>query len=747
MKASEVRQLSNFGILIAIVIVIAAGWALYRSTLSQIESSRLVGRSHEIIKSIVELNGSMSRASAAQRGFRLSGNEDYLAERDKALNSANTSLALIKTLTANDPIQQENLSALESLIKQRTERFSFTERARRNEGIESSQTLVSSGIGSGLTTKIYDLTNKLIDEEQRLLASRVSNLEKQNQTVKGVLIIAILVAVIMLIPGYLGFAIQTKASELAETKLADINDGLVGIVFQLKYPRQGEPHYTFISSGITRVLGFRPKDAMVSFDKILGSIHEEDRPKVLAYLAKVVENKTDFSFDYRMRHFDGTYRWLHTEASIKRESDGGLLVNGFSYDIGRQKQLEIELQNAKEAADAANRAKGTFLAMMSHEIRTPMNGMFGMLELLSLSKLDTDQRYKVALVRESGKTLLRIIDDILDFSKIEAGKLDLRPEATSIRDVISSSCNLFLSNASSKGAEIRESVDNEISDLLVVDQLRLKQILNNFLSNAIKFTPKGGTIDIGAELVDRADGKEWVQFSVKDTGAGISPENQRLIFKPFSQGDSITSRRAGGTGLGLAICWRLAELMGGSIEMQSTLGRGTLMAFIVALPVADKLHLEEDNFAGGSDDPRTTGKRRGFAPETSAAESDKRLVLLVDDNLINRQVLMGQLNSLGYSAESAEDGFVAMEKWKSGRFNMVITDCQMPEMDGYELTRRIRLLESSNGSTRTPIVACTANALVGEEQTCLAAGMDDYLAKPFDLSRLRETLDRWLPIA
>jgi signal transduction histidine kinase/CheY-like chemotaxis protein len=422
-----------------------------------------------------------------------------------------------------------------------------------------------------------------------------------------------------------------------------------------------------------------------------------------------------------------------------------LLYRGIRREMAARTEVEQALVAAKEAADTANRAKSTFLATMSHEIRTPMNAVLGMIELLSLTKLDAEQRTTVEIVGESGKSLVRIIDDILDFSKIDAGRLEIRPEVASIKEAVEGVVNIYSGNASSKGLLLRPVIDPRISPAVWADPWRLRQILNNFVSNAIKFTTKG-SIEIQVELIERADAEDRVRFSVKDTGIGISPEDQRQLFQPFTQAEGDTARRFGGTGLGLAICRRLAELMGGSIEMVSELGKGTTMVLIVSLPIANPEDLKKTGRKATPDLLGTATRSRRAAPSVAQARMEGTLVLLVDDHPTNRLLLMRQVHALGYAAESAENGVEALEKWKSGRFAMVITDCNMPEMDGPELARSIRRLESANGGKRTPIVACTANALGGEAELCFAAGMDDYLPKPVELTELLKKLDGWLPI-
>ncbi|HEX2545998.1 MAG TPA: MHYT domain-containing protein [Ramlibacter sp.] len=403
----------------------------------------------------------------------------------------------------------------------------------------------------------------------------------------------------------------------------------------------------------------------------------------------------------------------------------------------------VAAELAKQEANAANEAKSTFLATMSHEIRTPMNGLLGMLEMLSLTKLDASQRSTLRVARESGKSLLRIIDDILDLSKIEANRMDIRPEPTRVRHLVEEVRDAFMANASSKGLVLSCRIDPRISPALMVDGLRLRQILGNLVSNAIKFTQRG-EVYITADLMERAAGRDRLRFYVKDTGVGISPEDQRKLFTPYTQADLGSSRRHGGTGLGLAISRRLAELMGGSIDMVSEPGNGTTMILDVTFGMADPAMLPALERPEGH-------AAMSPAPVSEPAplvehEPGKPLVLVVDDHATNRLLLASQVTALGYSVESAGNGAEALALWKTGRFSLVLTDCNMPVMSGYDLARSIRDLESARPGARCPIVACTANAMNDEVDHCAEAGMDAYLVKPMDLGTLMDELTRWLPL-
>jgi two-component system sensor histidine kinase EvgS len=406
-------------------------------------------------------------------------------------------------------------------------------------------------------------------------------------------------------------------------------------------------------------------------------------------------------------------------------------------------EARLEAEAAKSAAaDAANSAKAIFLAFMSHEIRTPMNGMLGMLELLGLTSLDEEQRSTLNVIRASSSSLLRILDDVLDFSKIEAGQMEICPEPSSIPQILRDVERTYVSMAQQKGVTLVSRADPNIAPLLRVDALRLRQILGNFVSNAIKFTAQG-SVEILAEHAEDTNGLEHIRFLVRDTGIGVSAENQRRLFQPFSQGNAHEARRAGGTGLGLTICRRLAEMMGGSVEMTSQLGRGTTMSLRLAF---ERVGPEAASTALNPTAPSGAAVSRRRLLSVAQAEQNRTLALIVDDHPTNRLLLQRQMNTLGYAVETAEDGEQALRLWETGRFALVVTDCEMPGMDGWELARRIRAAEAVRGSNRTPVVACTARALESEVAKCLQAGMDDCLVKPINLTRLQQMLEKWVAL-
>jgi len=512
-------------------------------------------------------------------------------------------------------------------------------------------------------------------------------------------------------------------------------------VFQYRRFQDGRGRYVFLSGGFERLRGVDRKAALADPEKVLGTVVEADRPGLAAAIDAGEKSGAVLEHEYRARCPDGRILWIRTSAAVRRQPDGTLLWSGQWSDVTERVNLGRALQESKEAAEAASRAKTTFVATMSHEIRTPMNGVLGMLELLGRTQLNPEQSAMLQVVRDSGKSLMRIIDEVLDFSKIEAGKLDLSLEPGSIATIVEGVYSSYASIAAEKGLSLTREVDARIGPAVMVDALRLRQVLGNLVSNAVKFTAQG-EVALNAELIERADGHDLVRFTVRDSGIGMSEAEQKRLFEPFMQAGVATSKIYGGTGLGLAICQRLVTLMGGVVGVLSEPGRGSAMMATVPFALADPSRLPIE--ASGEAQHAATPRRA--APTPAAAQAEGTLLLIADDHPTNRMILLRQAHLLGYACEAADDGFEALEKWRSGRFALLITDCDMPGMSGYDLARRIRAVEQGGARGHIPIIAWTAHAGAQEQHKCEDAGMDDYLSKPADLKRLGEKLSRWLPI-
>jgi PAS domain S-box-containing protein len=469
---------------------------------------------------------------------------------------------------------------------------------------------------------------------------------------------------------------------------------------------------------------------------------------------------------------DGRVTWVATTKMPLRDAKGNIIGTfGISHDTTERKRQEQELQKAKAAAEAASRAKSEFLANMSHEIRTPMNGVLGMTELTLETELTPEQRDYLGMVKSSADALLTVIDDILDFSKIEAGKLGLDLVPLKLRDCLMQGLKPLVVRAQQKGLGFVFDIQPEVPDDVVADPTRLRQVLINLLGNAIKFTERG-QVGLEVTLESRTDEQAQLHFLVRDTGPGIAPEKQKIVFEAFSQADSSMARKFGGTGLGLTISSRLVEMMHGRIWLESELGKGSRFHFTAQVGIAAgaaSIERPKQACSTGSSarlldgqtahrhasrevfEPRRAsegplhGPPRPAVSQTGCAGQRSLRVLLAEDNAVNQRLATRLIEKRGHTVVLASNGREALEAIGKQRFDLVVMDVEIPEVDGFEATAAIRKREQETG-THLPILAMSAYAMTGDRERCLEAGMDGYVSKPIQAKDLLEAIESLAPV-
>ncbi len=702
---------------VGIVFLLLVGLFSYRSISNYRESSKWVTHTQTVIYETQQVLSYSQDIETANRGFAITGKENYLEPFNTAYAALPSELSNLKHLTQENPVQQKLVAALKKDVYRKME---FGERVNeicRKKGFLAGQKLIVQDTGKDIMDDIRADVAEIINNEEALLTEReMATSESFDSTILFIAlgcifsVISILLSICVFVRDYNKRLKVEKEVRESESRMKQFLNALpVGVyIMNDKYV----PYYA--NSRAKEILG---EGIMVEEDRDSRQVFtafikgtDIPFPREQSPILRVLQGEALVSTEDIEMERDGRRFPLRVNATPVLDSEGNITY-GISVfeDITEQKLNEAELIRARHLAEESSLLKEVFLANMSHEIRTPMNAIIGFATLMKDTEMSADQKEYITNISTASENLLGIINDILDISKIESGHIVLEKISFDLTKVIGNVNAIMNHKATQSKIGLNCEIDENVPEFVMGDPTRLNQVLLNLTSNAIKFT-KAGEVNIRVELVGETDTETTLKFSVKDTGIGIPAIKLDSIFERFSQADSNTTRIYGGTGLGLSICKSLVELQGGTIGVESTLKEGSVFHFILTFPKV-----------------KQEAKKEIEARMESLKGNHSVRLLLVEDNVLNQKLAMKVLQNFGFKVDLAENGKVAVEKVKANTYDVILMDLQMPEMDGYQATEYIR----QKLKVETPIIAMTAHSLVGEKDKCMFIGMNDYIPKPF----------------
>lgn len=720
--------------------VLGLGYLLISGDKQIEQSDDWVIHSHEVIIEVEKLNALVARMLASQRGFIISHEEKFMEEFEENKADASRRLATLNEITVNNPSQQSRLDELRQYFIQFSEQLDA--RLARVEKDTPEKVLEDVESVNRLKANIFRLNEDFLEEEYSLLNARIRGVEyKKDQYLLTLLIGGgVAVVLLMIFNGYL-LRVQSRRSA-AETALSEKEEvfrlaveGTQDGVFDWNI-KTGE---VFYSDQFAAMLGYDPDEFEGTFENGMAKVHPEDQEKVQEYIDLYLGGQlSEYAQTFRMQHKSGRWVWVQSKAKmIKNKQGEPVRLVGAHADVSASKEYELRLQEAKLKAEEANRAKSDFLAHMSHEIRTPLTTISGAAEILEQNKdgLDSKKQNLVKVLNSSATTLKDLISDVLDFSKIESGELDLEESTFDLKEAFEHIVSIMAVRATEKGLDFKFDYKDVENIRFLGDSVRLRQIIMNLVGNALKFTDEG---HVHARATQESfDDAPVLKISVEDTGIGLSEDQIGVIFERFKQADSSVSRKYGGTGLGLPISKKLAELMGGDIQVESATGKGSTFSVILPLRTSDESEEEHE---------RDEARKNKINDKLKSAISNTEKILLVEDYEGNVVVLSYILEDMGCAFDVAGTGLEALNLWKENHYDLVLMDIQMPEMDGFTATKHIRQIEEEQGLERTPIIGMTAHALVKDKDKCIEAGMDAYLPKPIVEMDFKSTILKLLKL-
>jgi PAS domain S-box-containing protein len=716
----------NLVFAIAILLLAGIGVLSYLRIGSTEYYSQLHGQNRQNILDLTELRALFSNAETSQRGFLLTHKESYLQPYHSAIAKWPERLQKLHDAYNLKPERQHLIDTLRKPAADKFAEMAETLRTARVHGNLLALKIVDTDRGAQAMSEIQDILDRLLTGENQDLAHHADELEQSLKINALIIALGSLVGMALL-----GAAVLTLNRHIRErVRVEKELDRFFSLSIDMLAIADTRGYFIRMNPSFTDVLGYTEEELCAQPCTVF--IHPDDIEKTVKEIERQAQGQSVISFENRYRTKDGRYRWLSWKSM-----PAGSVTYGTARDITEQKEFEAREQKANQeekeslllrerGALAASQAKSEFLANMSHEIRTPLNGVIGMTGLLMGTRLSVEQAEYAKSVLSSAESLLTVINDILDFSKVEAGKLEIEKIDFNLEDTLQETVKGFSWAARNKALLLSMHAPVGRRHLFRGDPARLRQILNNLIGNAIKFTD-AGFVTLRAVEARQVENATEFRFTVEDSGIGISKQAIGKLFQVFSQADSSMARKHGGTGLGLSISKRLVELMGGRIGVNSVEGQGSEFWFSIML---------EHSMARVHEPTSAMNEIQGSSHATAS-------ILVAEDNIINQKIALATLSRLGLRGQAVANGQEVLAALHDFHFDLILMDCQMPIMDGYETTQRIRASNSIRDA-QIPIIAMTAHALTGDQEKCFAAGMNDYTVKPVNVALLGEVIEKWL---
>lgn len=747
-----IRARSTYFVVLSFVVLLCCGLAAANIQREQNRSDRWVRHTMDVQNRLSEVRILRLRADVAWRGFLLTRNSRDFAVAHTARRAVSKKLPLLASMTRDNRVQQLNLAALERATQRQFDEMEvLTTLVRGGRGVEALKILDSVG-SRAASIKVTELVERANNEETRLLQRRKLRSSWLQEVARGAF--GASVALILLMA-----AIVWRDRMLRMQALHDVNDKLADDIYERELVeaqlrllatnatdavfRVGlDGSFRYASPSVQQVFGVDPSEVMGHHVGL--GVHPDDLPPLEKAMKLLISGANErLSLTYRTTRRDSPqgWRWVESNVGVVRGEDGrpSEIISSVR-DISERKQLELELVAARKNAESAAHAKSSFLANMSHEIRTPMNGVIGFTDLLLASDIAPEQRRQAELIADSGRAMMRLLNDILDLSKIEAGQMQIADEVFDLRHAMRSCVRLVTPAVQQKGLKLNVDIAAGLPTMVLGDGLRLRQIVLNLLGNAVKFTPNGS---ITLRLKRSKNDASTISVEVEDTGIGIARDRQAAIFESFVQAEATTASRFGGTGLGLPISARLAHLMGGQLRLDDETGGGSRFVLNLPLRPSNEGHVDVMQAVRA-----VRARPAASSPRPSSRDAvDRGRVLVAEDHDINQLLITAMLKQLHWDVDLAADGADALAMIDKARgtdrpYRLVFMDIQMPILNGLEATRRVRA--QGIAADELPIVALTANAYADDVAACLAAGMQEHLAKPVTLVTLGGVLSRWI---